>query len=51
MIIWNNPVNHYGIVVEYESLDDDYLNKGNILNVNRNELCMLNIRLIFDDGG
>ena len=51
IIIWNNPVDYYGIVVEYESLNDDYIDTGNIMNLNKNETCMGNVRLIFDDGG
>ena len=37
-------------VVEYESLNDDYIDRGNIMNLNKSEMCMGNIRLIYDDG-
>ena len=38
VIIWNNPVGYYNIVVEYESLNDDYIDRCNIMNLNKNEM-------------
>ena len=31
--------------------NDDYIGRGNIINLNQNEMYLYNIRLIFDDGG
>ena len=50
-IIKNDPINYcYGLTDKVD-LNRHYIQKGNIINLNKNELCMFNIRLIFDDGG
>ena len=51
-IIWSNPGDYYsGIVEEFEKLNSDYIGRGNIINLNQNEMYLYNIRLFFDDGG
>ena len=49
--MWNNPVNYYYVIKDKADLNGYYIKKDNIINVNKNELCMFNIRLIFDYGG
>ena len=52
LIICNNPINYYyGIMVKDENMNSHYVIKDNIMNLIKNELCMNNVRLIFDDGG
>ena len=54
MVIWNNPVGYYSIVVEYENLNDFdgyYVKRGKMIRSDDTEMQMGNIRLIYDDGG
>ena len=51
VIIWNNPVDYYGIVEKYENLNSRYIDRDNIMYLINNELCRRKIRLLFDDGG
>ena len=51
IIMGDDPGNYYYVIVEKTSFYGYYINNSNILNLNKNELCMFNIRLIFDDGG
>ena len=50
VIIWNNPIDYYGIM-DKTSLNGHYIKKGNIMNLIKNEMYLYNLRLIFDDGG
>ena len=52
VIMWNNPVDYYyGIVKESENSNSHYIERGNIMNLIKNEMYLYNVRLIFDDGG
>ena len=33
MIIWNNPVGYYSIVVEYENLNDHYVERLSLIHI------------------
>ena len=50
VVMWSSPVEYYyGVVEQIEKLNS-YLDSNDIMNSRKNELCMSNIRLIFDDG-
>ena len=50
--MWNNPVDYcYGIIVKGGNLSSHYIKTDNVMNLIKNEWCMSNVRLIFDDGG
>ena len=51
VIIWNNPVDYYGIVEKYENLNSRYIGRNNIMYLIKNELCRRKTRLLSDDGG
>ena len=39
VIIWNNPVDYYGIVENYENLKSRYIDRDNVMYLIKNELC------------
>ena len=51
VIIWNNPVYYCGIVEEYDNLNSSEIDRNNIMNLIKNELCRRKTRLLYDDGG
>ena len=52
IIMWRNPADYYdGTVEEFVKLNSDYIGRANIINLNKNEMYLYNVRLIFDDGG
>ena len=51
IIIWNNPVNCNGIVEEYKNLNNLYIDRNDIMNLIKNELCRCKTRLLYDYGG
>ena len=46
-----NPGNYYYGIMEKTNFYGYYINNRNIMNFNKNELCIFDITLIFDDGG
>ena len=51
IIMGNDPINYYYGLMDEVDLKGHYIKKCNIMNLNKNENCYVNIRLIFDDGG
>ena len=47
----DNPGNYYNGIMEKTNLCGHYINNSNVMNLNKTELCIFYIRLIFDDGG
>ena len=50
VILWSNSVGYYGIV-DKANLNGHYIERENIVELNKNEMFMYSIRLIYDDGG
>ena len=51
IIMGDNPGNYYTGIMEKTNLCGYYIKNSNVINLNKSELCIFNIRLIFDDGG
>ena len=50
VILWSSSIGYYGIVDEID-LNGLYIETDNIMGLNENEMCIYNVRLIYDDGG
>ena len=51
MCIRDSPWNYYYGIMEKTNLYGYYINDSSVINLNKKELCIFDIRLIFDDGG
>ena len=41
----------YYSIVDKINLNGHYIERDNIMKLNKNEMCMYSIRVIYDDGG
>ena len=51
IIMGDDPKNYYSGIMEKTNFYGYYTNNSHMMNVNKNEMCYVGIRLIFDDGG
>ena len=51
VIMGGNPMHYYYGILNKMNFYGYYTNNSHMMNVNKNEMCYVGIRLIFDDGG